>query len=466
MLRVRIDHLVRSPRRRSPHQLVLSLDSWQEVQPLDHLSGLSRAGLGPTPVAWLTHQVVIVGAGFAGLNAAKRLRRAPVAITIIDRSNYHLFQPLLYQVATGGLSPADIASPIRYILRRQKNVRVILDTVTDVDVDHKNVTTTSGLIPYDTLIVATGATHHYFGHDEWESSAPGLKTLKDATGIRASILEAFEHAERSHSPDSLNFLVIGGGPTGAEMAGTIAEMARDTLRKDFRAIDPRSARVILVEAGPAVLPAFSSDLPNRAALQLAKLGVEVRTDWQATDISADSVTITDGTTSETVLAASIVWAAGVWGSPLGAQLVGREGLDRSGRVMVADDLTVPGHPEVFVLGDLAHAVSESRLVPGVAPAAIQAGRYAADAIVDRIEGRTPPVFKYRNKGTMATIGRRAGVAEIGKIRLHGWPAWMAWLVVHLWFLIGFENRLLVLTQWSWNYVTRNRSARLIVRYRD
>ncbi|MBK5266369.1 MAG: NAD(P)/FAD-dependent oxidoreductase [Acidimicrobiia bacterium] len=414
----------------------------------------------------MTHRVVIVGAGFAGLNAAKRLRQAPVAITIIDRSNYHLFQPLLYQVATGGLSPADIASPIRYILRRQKNVRVILDTVTDVDVDHKSVTTTSGLIPYDTLIVATGATHHYFGHDEWETSAPGLKTLRDATGIRASILEAFEHAERSHSPDSLNFLVIGGGPTGAEMAGTIAEMARDTLRRDFRAIDPRTARVILVEAGPAVLPAFAGDLSNRAALQLAKLGVEVRTNWQATAISGDSVTMTDGTTSETIHAASIVWAAGVSGSPLGAQLVGRDGLDRSGRVMVSDQLTVPGHPEVFVLGDLAHAVSEARPVPGVAPAAIQAGRYAADTIVDRMEGRTPPVFTYRNKGTMATIGRRSGVAELGKLRLHGWPAWMAWLVVHLWFLIGFENRLLVLTQWAWNYVTRNRSARLIIRYRD
>lgn len=275
-----------------------------------------------------------------------------------------------------------------------------------------------------------------------------LKTLKDATSIRASILEAFEHAERSHSPAGLTFLVIGGGPTGAEMAGTIAEMANDTLRRDFRPIDPSAARVILVEAGPAVLPAFSGDPPERAASQLRKLGVEVRTGWQATAVSGDSVTVTDGAITETIRAASIVWAAGVMGSPLGAQLVGIDGLDRSGRVTVTDHLTVPDHPEIFVLGDLAHAVSDSRPVPGVAPAAIQAGRYAADAIIARIDGRTPPVFEYRNKGTMATIGRRSGVAELGKLRLHGWPAWMAWLVVHLWFPIGFENRLLVLTQWG------------------
>ena len=414
----------------------------------------------------MTHRVVIVGAGFAGLNAAKRLKRASVDITIIDRANYHLFQPLLYQVATGGLSPADIASPIRYILRHQSNARVILDTVTNVDLKERLVVTTTGLIPYDTLIVATGATHHYFGHDEWETAAPGLKTLKDATGIRASILEAFELAERTNSAANLAFVVVGGGPTGAEMAGTIAEMARDTLRRDFRSIDPGAARVILVEAGPQVLPTFSGELPAKAAKQLEDLGVEVRTGWQATDITTEAVTVTDGSQIETIPTHLAVWAAGVKGSDLGAQIVGPDGLDRAGRVVVGDDLTIPGHPEVFVLGDLAHAESQGELVPGVAPAAIQAGKYAGDVIKARLNDSTVPPFAYRDKGSMATIGRKSGVAEIGRLRLHGWPAWMAWLAIHIWFLIGFENRLLVVTQWAWNYVTRNRSARLIVRYRD
>lgn len=414
----------------------------------------------------MTHRLVIVGAGFAGLNAAKRLKRAPVDITIIDRANYHLFQPLLYQVATGGLSPADIASPIRYILRHQSNARVILDTVTDVDLEERLVVTPTGLIPYDTLIVATGAMHHYFGHEEWETAAPGLKTLKDATGIRASILEAFELAERTNSAANLTFVVVGGGPTGAEMAGTIAEMAHDTLRRDFRSIDPTAARVILVEAGPEVLPTYSGALPAKAAKQLEDLGVEVRTGWQATEITTEAVTVTDGAQTETIPTHLAVWAAGVKGSDLGAALVGPDGLDRAGRVIVNDDLTIPGHPEVFVLGDLAHAQSAGELVPGVAPAAIQAGKYAGDAIKARLNGSTVPLFLYRDKGSMATIGRKSGVAEIGKLRLHGWPAWMAWLAIHIWFLIGFENRLLVVTQWAWNYVTRNRSARLIVRYRD
>ncbi len=414
----------------------------------------------------MTHRVVIVGAGFAGLNATKRLKRAPVDITIIDRANYHLFQPLLYQVATGGLSPADIASPIRYILRRQKNVHVMMDTVTDVDLGDRHVVTPNGAIPYDTLIVATGATHHYFGHEDWETAAPGLKTLKDATGIRASILEAFEHAERTHSAANLTFVVIGGGPTGAEMAGTIAEMAHHTLRQDFRSIDPRCARIVLVEAGPRVLPTFSGDLPAKAAKQLADLGVEVRTGWQATAITEDAVTIASEDSTETLSAQLVVWAAGVKGSPLGAQLVGQEGLDRAGRVKVTDHLTLPEHPEVFVLGDLASVESNGSLVPGVAPAAIQAGKYAGKAIEAHLKGASVQAFVYRDKGSMATIGRKSGVAEIGRLRLHGWPAWMAWLAIHIWFLIGFENRLLVLTQWAWNYVTRNRSARLIVRYRD
>ena len=408
----------------------------------------------------MTKRVVIVGGGFAGLNAARRLKRADVEITLIDRTNHHLFQPLLYQVATGGLSPADIASPIRYILRRQKNVRVIQDTVRRVHTD--KVITDSGSIPFDFLIVATGATHHYFGNDDWEQSAPGLKTLPDATRLRAQILGAFEAAERTGVED-LNFVVVGGGPTGVEMAGAIAEMARHTLRRDFRTIDPAAARVLLVEAGPRILPAFPERLSSKAERQLVKLGAEVMTDWMVTDIADGKVSLQAGEVTQTLDAQAVVWAAGVRASPLGAALVdlGAE-LDRAGRVVVEPDLSIGGHSQIYVVGDLAAVVQDGKPVPGVAPAAMQMGRYVAD----RLMGKAKEAFRYRDKGSLATIGRSAGVAEFGRIRFSGFPAWVAWLGIHIFFLIDFQNRLLVMIQWTWNYVTRNRSARLVVRYED
>lgn len=411
--------------------------------------------------------MVIVGGGFAGLNAAKRLRRAPVTITLIDRSNYHLFQPLLYQVATGGLSPADIASPIRYILRRQQNARVILDTVSGVDLGNRIITTNHGTISYDSLILATGASHHYFGHDEWEQYAPGLKTLRDATEIRAAIFEAFESAERTGRTEHLTFAVVGGGPTGAELAGTIAETARHTLRKDFRSIDAASARVLLIEATPQIFNTYSEQLQVRALQQLEKLGVEVMVGWRVTGIGEDSVTITDGTSVEKIVTAAVMWAAGVKASPLAAQLgLPADQRDSTGRIIVTDQLAIANHPEVFVVGDLAHIESDGRPLPGVAPAAIQTGIYAAAAIVSSLKCDSVAPYEYRDKGSMATIGRRSGIAEFRKLRLSGWPAWATWLAVHLWFLIGFENRALVMMQWAWNYVSRNRSARLIVRYRN
>ena len=406
----------------------------------------------------MTQHVVIVGGGFAGLTAAQRLKRADVEITLIDRTNHHLFQPLLYQVATGGLSPADIASPIRYILRRQKNVKVIEDTVRDVQPD--KVITDTGSIPFDSLIVATGATHHYFGNDGWEDDAPGLKTLPDATRLRAQILGAFEAAERT-GIDDLTFVVVGGGPTGVEMAGAIAEMARHTLRRDFRTIDPAAACVLLVEAGPRVLPAFPERLSAKAARQLGKLGAEVITGWTVTDIAAGKVSLQSGRQTRVLDAQAVVWAAGVRASSLGASLasLGAE-LDRAGRVLVDADLSISGHSNIYVVGDLAAVRHDGKPVPGVAPAAMQMGRYVAD----RIRGRAEGDFRYRDKGSLATIGRSAGVADFGRIRFSGFPAWAAWLGIHIFFLIGFQNRILVMIQWTWNYVTRNRSARLVVRY--
>lgn len=406
----------------------------------------------------MPQEVVIVGGGFGGLTAAKRLRRAEVEITLIDRTNHHLFQPLLYQVATGGLSPADIASPIRFVLRRQKNVRVLEDTVVDIAPDY--VTTTTGTVPFDHLIVATGATNYYFGNDYWEQNAPGLKTLPDAIRLRATILEAFEAAERTGGID-LTFLVIGGGPTGVEMAGAIAEMARHTLRRDFRTIDPGAARVLLVEAADRILGTYPEKLSAKAESQLQGLGVEVWTDALVTDIGDGWATLRRADREEGLTTVATVWAAGVKASPLGEALVplGAQ-LDRDGRVKVSPDLSVPGHPTIYIIGDLAAVATEDEPVPGVAPAAMQMGRYVAD----RIRGRTGKLFRYRDKGRLATIGRSAGVADFGWIRFAGFPAWAAWLGIHIFFLIGFRNRLLVMIQWTWDYVTRNRSARLIVRY--
>ncbi len=406
----------------------------------------------------MAQKVVIIGGGFAGLTTAQRLKRADVEITLIDRTNHHLFQPLLYQVATGGLSPADIATPIRYILRRQKNVRVIEDTVIAIETDR--VSTQSGPFPFDTLVVATGATHHYFGNDGWQSHAPGLKTLPDATRLRAKILEAFETAERTGKGD-LTFLVVGGGPTGVEIAGAIGEMARHTLRRDFRTIDPSAAQVLLVEAGPRVLSTYPESLSAKAEAQLAGLGVEVRTGWQVIELTSDSATLSDGEHQQVITTTASVWAAGVKASSLGTAVtaLGAE-LDSAGRVKVGRDLAVPGRPNIYVIGDLALLTQDGSPVPGVAPAAMQMGRYVAD----RIRGRTTKPFRYRNKGNLATIGRSAGVADFGWLRFSGLPAWAAWLGIHIFFLIGFQNRILVMIQWTWNYLTRNRSARLIVHY--
>jgi len=406
----------------------------------------------------MTRRVVIVGGGFAGLTAAQRLARADVVITLIDRTNYHLFQPLLYQVATGGLSPADIASPIRYVLRRQDNVKVIQDTVREIGADE--VVTDTATIGFDELIVATGATHHYFGHDEWEQDAPGLKTLADATGLRARILGAFETAERTGRAE-LTFLVVGAGPTGVEMAGAIAEMAHHALRRDFRDIDPSAARILLVEAGPRVLSAFPADLSRKAEQQLVGLGVEVMTGWQVSDVAEGRAVLRSGDEESVLNPQAIVWAAGVKASSLGSALVPLGAtLDRSGRVAVNPDLTIPGHRNIHVVGDLAAVTSDGKPVPGVAPAAMQMGRYVADVI----RGERSGPFRYRNKGNLATIGRSAGVADFGRVRFSGFPAWAAWLGVHIFFLIGFENRLLVMIQWAWNYVSRSRSARLVMRH--
>jgi NADH dehydrogenase len=408
----------------------------------------------------MRERVVIVGGGFGGLTAAQRLKRADVDITLIDRTNHHLFQPLLYQVATGGLSPADIATPIRHILRKQSNVRVVADEVLGVTADE--VVTKTGRFPFDALILATGATHHYFGNDHWEAAAPGLKTLPDATRLRAAVLEAFETAERTGRAN-LTFLVVGGGPTGVEMAGAIAEMARHSLRRDFRTIDPAAARVLLVEAGPRILSAYPEALSRKAATQLERLGAEVLTGWQVTDLEAGTAVLSDGESVQTLATATTVWAAGVKASPLGQSLAALgASLDRDGRVLVTPELAIPGHANIYVIGDLAAVDQDGKRVPGVAPAAMQMGRYVAD----RVQSRGTKAFRYRDKGSLATIGRSSGVADFGWIRFSGFPAWAAWLGIHIFFLIGFQNRLLVMIQWAWNYVTRNRSARLIVRYDD
>jgi NADH dehydrogenase len=407
-----------------------------------------------------TPEVVIVGGGFGGLAAARGLRRAPVHVTLLDRHNHHLFQPLLYQVATAGLSPAEIASPIRRILWRQRNTSVLLAEVTAVDPAAKRVVLSDGALAYDTLILAPGATHSYFGHDEWEPHAPGLKSLEDALEIRRRALLAFERAEREADVEArrqwLTFVVIGGGPTGVEMAGAFGEIARNTLARDFRHIDPRTARVILVEAGPRILPAYPDDLAEKATRQLEGLGVQVWTGAPVTDVGERGVRMGE----DRVAARTVVWAAGVQASPL-ARSLGAP-LDRAGRVRVERDLTVPGHPDVFVVGDLAALEQDGRLVPGVAPAAIQMGRHAASNVARALRGEPPLPFRYRDDGILATVGRRRAVAVLWRLHLSGFVAWVAWLAVHIFSLIGFRNRFVVLFTWAWAYVTYERSARLIV----
>jgi NADH dehydrogenase len=408
--------------------------------------------------------VVIVGGGFAGLWACRALARDRVRVTLVDRRNHHLFQPLLYQVATAGLSAPDIAAPLRHILRRQGNVVVRLGEVTGVDVDRRQVALADGgSLGYDFLLLASGSTHAYFGHDEWAGAAPGLKTLEDALSIRRRLLLAFERAEATDDPAEraawLEFAVVGGGPTGVELAGTLAEIARHTLRREFRRIDPAQARVRLIEAGPRVLATFPESLSERAAAQLRGLGVEVVTGAPVGAIDREGYTLEGKDGPRRVRARTVLWAAGVAASPLGALLGGE--LDRAGRVRVDPDLAVPGRPEVFVAGDLASAQQDGRPVPGVAPAAKQMGRHVARAIRARLAGRPAPAFRYRDFGNLATIGRMAAVVDLHGMKLSGTPAWWFWLVAHVFFLIGFRNRLAVLSNWAWAYWTHQRHARII-----
>ena len=409
-------------------------------------------------------RVVIVGGGFGGMNAARALAHAPVRITLIDRTNHHTFQPLLYQVATAGLSPGEIAAPIRSILRSYNNVEVLMAEVTGFDVGRRVIQTPEEEIPYDYLIVASGASHAYFGHDEWEQFAPGLKTIDDALEIRRRVLLAFELAERraatGEKTQPLNFVVVGAGPTGVELAGTLAEICRHALTHEFRAIAPEQTHILLIEGGPRVLAAYAEDLSQSAKKQLQRLGVEVRTSTMVTGIEPGAVYI-----GATRLDASVVlWAAGVAASPLGKKLGAP--LDRAGRVLVQPDLSVPGHPEIFVIGDLAAAKDDSgQMLPGVAPVAMQEGKFVARLIRQELaagaNSEARPKFHYWDKGSLATIGRAAAVAEFGKLHISGFIAWLAWLFIHILFLIGFRNRLLVFIQWAWSYVTYERGARLI-----
>ena len=404
--------------------------------------------------------VVIIGGGFGGLTAAQALAGAPVQVTLLDRRNHHVFQPLLYQVATAGLSATDIAAPLRHILRRASNVTVLLADVVRVDTAARKVVLADGEVGYDFLVLATGATHSYFGHDDWAFHAPGLKTLEDALFIRRRTLIAFERAEKETDAARLRrlltFVVIGGGPTGVELAGTLVEIARHTLRREFRRIDPGDARVVLLEGLDRVLPTYPPDLSAKARRQLEELGAEVRTGARVTGVDADGVWL--GT--ERMEAGTVLWAAGVAASPLGRTL--GAAVDRAGRVKVEADLTVPGHPEVFVIGDLAALEQDGQPVPGVAPAAMQMGRHAARSIVAAVRGEPRRPFRYVDKGSLATIGRRAAVALIGRLKLSGFTAWAAWLGIHIFFLIGFRNRFVVLMEWALAYATHQRSARLIL----
>src|SRR5581483_6472643 len=405
-------------------------------------------------------RVVVVGGGFGGLTAARALSHLPVQVTLVDRKNHHTFQPLLYQVATAGLSPGDITAPMRWVMRHSPNVEVIMAEVSGFDLARRKVQAAELELPYDYLIVAAGAKHAYFGHEQWEACAPGLKTIEDALEIRNRVLLAFELAEREAATGRgqmpLNFVVIGGGPTGVELAGTLAEIAHNALSRDFRAIDPKRARIILVEGGPRVLPAYPEDLSRSAEKQLTRLGVEVLTSAMVTDVRPGSVHM-----GEKVLPATVIlWAAGVAASPLGRKL--GVAVDRVGRVPVLSDLSLPEHPEVFVIGDLAAFQDEAgKLLPGVAPVAIQEGNAVARNIARELQGKSRLPFHYRDKGSLATIGRAAAVADFGRLHISGYLAWLAWLFVHIFFLIGFRNRILVLFQWAWSYITYQRGVRLI-----
>ena len=405
-------------------------------------------------------RVIVVGGGFGGLEAAKSLAHLPVEITLLDRKNHHTFQPLLYQVATAGLSPAEIAAPIREIFAKRENVEVLLGDVLGFDLDRRIVKVREFELPCDYLVVAAGATHAYFGHDKWEPFAPGLKTVEDALEMRRRILLAYELAEREaaltghHRP--LNFVVVGAGPTGVELAGTLAEIARKSLSQDFRHIEPAKTRVLLIEAGPSVLSAYPEDLRQSAVKQLQRLGVEVRLNSAVTEVQPGKVLVGE----DVISAATVLWAAGVSASPLGRALGAP--VDRAGRVLVEPDLSVPGHREVFVIGDLASMKDAAgKPLPGVAPVAMQQGRWVARQIAADLAGNPRKNFHYFDKGSLATIGRAAAVAQFGKVHISGFLAWLSWLFIHILFLIGFRNRILVMFQWAWSYLTYERSARLI-----
>ena len=405
-------------------------------------------------------RVVIVGAGFGGLRAARALRKAPVRVTVIDRQNHHLFQPLLYWVATAGLSPADISSPIRGILRKQKNAEVLMAEVTGVNVQDQRVLIGDRSVPYDYLVLATGTHENYFGHSEWKQFTLGLKSVVDATSIRRKILLSFEAAELENDPEKikelLTFVLVGAGPTGVEMAGAIAELAHKALATDFRHIDTKSTRIILIEAAPRILGAFPESLAGKTQKKLTRMGVEVRTNAPVSEIDEYGVMVA----GERIPAKTIIWTAGVSASPAGKWL-GTE-VDHAGRVKALSDLSVPGHPNVFVIGDTASATQDGKPLPGIAPVAMQAGRYVASVIAHRVEGKElNKPFQYRDKGNLATVGRSYAIVDIGKIRLTGLIAWLMWLVVHIYYLIGFRNRFVALFQWAWTYFTYSRGARLI-----
>ncbi len=424
------------------------------------------------------HRVVIVGGGFAGLQAAIKLRRAPVEVTLVDRRNFHLFQPLTYQVATGALSPGEIAYPLRAIFKHDRNIRVLMAEVTDVDLDARELYLGSAdgvpappSLQYDTLIVAGGSRYSFFGHDEWAAFAEEVKSLESALLARSRILAAFEAAEMEPDPQRragwLTLTVVGGGPTGVEMAGQIAELARDTLSGDFRSVDPGSARILLIEASDRVLTSFPPSLSAKAARSLERLGVTPLLGRTVVGLDAGTVTVQDGNhQTERIPTRTVIWAAGVTASPLAAKLAERSGaeLDHAGRVTVEPDLTLPGHPEVWAIGDMIRVrggAGAPHVLPGLAPAAMQEGRYAAGAVLDRLRGKSAEPFRYRDKGNLATIGRAAAVADIKGLRVSGFVAWLIWLLVHLWYLVGFQNRIVVFIRWGFSFLTRGRGARLI-----
>ena len=416
-----------------------------------------------------SHQVVIIGGGFGGLYAARALKHVPVEVTLLDRRNFHLFQPLLYQVATGTLAPGDIASPLRLVLKRQKNVRVLLGEAVGFDVLGRRVLMRDGeKIPYDTLVLAAGSETNYFGHDEWRAVAPGLKTVEDATAMRSRILTAFESAERETDPAKvaswLTFVIVGAGPTGVELAGALAEVARKTLRDGFRQIQPSSAKILLIDAVEHALPGYPLSLSLKTEEALHRLGVILRTQCRVTDVRPGVVMIGEGDKVEAIPTHTVLWTSGVQASPLGEALSKAAGaaIDKGRRVLVEPGLSIPGHPELFVIGDLANVRGPGdQVVPGVAPAAMQEGQYVAEVIENRLKGKSTPPFRYRDHGSLATIGRNAAVADFGWLRFDGFPAWLAWAFIHIFKLLEFENRFLVMVQWAWNYLNWRRTDLLI-----